>query len=201
VKSIKKSFSYLFVPVFVLSTSFITVYAQAFTEGRSIFGSNRPDYERLVPNCSIRNEYNPYMNQYTQNEICSPYLVAVPGPTGNNQNFYNQPQYYPQPREFNDLDFRYIIMKYYLSQERNIYQPNNYQPDNFYGYENENVYRQPSGAPTHIYEPDETNNFYGYQNENVYSEKDTSGYLNEDVYIQDEYAGYENENVADLDES
>lgn len=103
-----KNWKYIFfILLFGLPNILSIAYAQQESAGSGInlFGSTRPDQEKLIPNCSYRNEYNPYTKQYTKNEICAPRLV--PANSGNKPKT-NPNQVRPQVKKTSDGMMYYI---------------------------------------------------------------------------------------------
>ena len=67
--------------------------------------------DRLIPNCSYQNEYNPYTQQYTQNEVCNPRVASYT--TNNTGNYYNNVPDYSYYTYYTQPATRYVTYEQY----------------------------------------------------------------------------------------
>ncbi len=192
-----------------LPNIFMVAYAQQADSGSSInlFGSTRPDKEKLVPNCSYRNEYNPYTKQTTKNEVCYPHLVPV---TNGKQSQQNQ-----KPPKLNNTDNNMMIY-YYTSPKPQPQQESTYMPmttylESFESYFDEMIQnfsgeegsKQEVSTPEQEQssEPQEQNiiDEYYYIDE---SQSQNEEYKNEDISLKswDNEQGYSNEDLSNINE-
>jgi hypothetical protein len=63
----------LVIPTTILSVTLFTMSASA--ASLSLFNNTLKDI--VYPNCTVRPEYNQFMNQWTNNEVCNPKIVEV----------------------------------------------------------------------------------------------------------------------------
>lgn len=187
--------------IFGFIFSFFTVFAFANAQesaltGTGLFGSSRPDNERLVPNCTTRNEYNAFTKQYTQNEVCSPYVVFSSGSSNTNSSQQRQrmnQQIYTQPI------VRTMNTTYYNNNNRN--------PASTYYYDY--YYIQPQQRSNNQIG---TNNRQLYMDEEIYYSQnsgltnwdntDNKSYRSEDMgNASTDNTGYQDEEVGYYDQS
>lgn len=226
-----RTFLYLTLIFVVSSFSFVANAQESALTGGGLFGGlssegglfgSSGQVDKLVPNCTTRNEYNQFTKQYTQNEVCHPYVVMV-----NNSNQQNTQQkqrrtqqIYTQPIR-NKINFNYYTnnsnhnsYRYPISNNSNIYYSDHYymqprQPSG-YGYAEEYIYEDVNYVQPTVRYVDSVD---GYVSEDIYYSQNPSlinwddnsdvAYLNESVdsgLDSWDTAGYENEDVYNSDD-
>ena len=199
-----KRFKYtIFGLLFSFFSLIVLVYAQqADTNSISLFGSTRPDNERLVPNCSYRDEYNPYTKQTTRNEVCHPYLMPVSANTSSGVgggsvgggNWLNpNTNTYSNYSNYTTSNNPTIYYDYYIQEQQPSYLDKGYvNTTENYIYEIIDKVDWSGGSP---YTNEDVNN-YSYSTPGL-TPWNSSGYANEDVYdYGNQSSRYLNEDVS-----